>query len=144
MVAVVSAVGSSRAQAQQPKPEDKTVDLKVTNPIDRIVMIELYQDGKLIRTREIAAAFVSHGTTTFNKLKPGRYEVHFLAPSYKPFVKRMLLSEEDTEQTITVQLNVDGGVIGGGVSLQELAEQIAQLKKENAELRAEIEKLKKK
>jgi len=143
LLSVVFLLVGSRAMGQElPKADGKTSDLKIANGYNVNVMIELYQDGKLIRTREFAPQFVSPTETTFTKLKPGKYEVHFLAQSYKTFVKRVLLAEEDPMQTITVELNTNGGVIGGGVSLQELIEQVAQLKKENAEIRAEIEKLK--
>src|SRR5262245_22876924 len=140
LAAGLSLSGTSLLCAQQPKPEEKTVNLKVDNGYGATVMVELYQDGKLIRMREIPGP----GNYQWMKLKPGRYEVHFMDKNHKPFIKRLLLSEDDTDQAVEVELTLNGGVVGGGVSLQELAEQIDKLKKENAELRAEIEKLKKK
>jgi cell division protein YceG involved in septum cleavage len=127
---------------QQPKADGKSVELKISNALNMTVMVELYCDGKLVRTREIVAPFISATVVSVPKLKPGNYELHFLASGYKPFIKRVLLAEDDTEQMISVELNTAGGVVGGGPSLQELAEQIEKLKKENAEIRAEIEKLK--
>ncbi|HEV3143437.1 MAG TPA: hypothetical protein VGZ47_06065 [Gemmataceae bacterium] len=135
---VLAFLAPTLSEAQEPL---KTIELKITNNNTITVMIELYQDGKLIRTREIPGAIVAASTATFSKLKAAKYEVHFLATGYKPFVKRVLLSEDDMEQTVSVELAVNGGVTGGGVSLQELAEQIAQLKKENVEIRKEIENL---
>jgi hypothetical protein len=130
-----------RAQ-QPPKTDGKTVELKISNAMTLTVMVELYCDGKLVRTRELTPPFINANVVSIPKLKPGNYEVHFLANGYKPFIKRVLLAEDDTEQTVSVELNSAGGVLGGGPSLQELAEQIEKLKKENAEIRAEIEKLK--
>jgi hypothetical protein len=138
-VALLS-LAPTRAQ-QPPKTDGKTVELKISNAKAVDVMVELYTDGKLVRTREVMA--LNAGVFTISKLKPGNYEIHFLASGYKPFIKRVLLSEEDTEQTVSVELNsMGGGVLGGGPSLQELQDQIEKLKKENAEIRAEIEKLK--
>src|SRR5262245_20706213 len=128
--------------AQQPKPDDKTVSLKIYNRSSVTSMVELYQDGKLLRSREIDSS-ASH---IWPNLKPGRYEVHFLNRDNKPLIKRVLLSEDDVEQSLNVELATGNQtrVIGGGVSLHELAEAIEKVKKENAEIRAEIEKLKKK
>jgi hypothetical protein len=133
----------SPVQGQQPpKADGKTVELKISNALNMTVMVELYCDGKLVRTREITAPFINANIISIPKLKPGNYELHFLASGHKPFIKRILLAEDDAEQTISVEVNTAGGVLGGGPSLQELAEQIEKLKKENAEIRAEIERLK--
>ena len=126
--------------ASTPKPDDKSISLTINSNVGNTVTVELYQEGKMIRMREIG----NFGSFIWPKLKPGRYEVHFLTASNKPFIKRLLISEDDPSQVLAVELSPAGGVVGGGVSLQELAEAIEKLKKENAELRAEIEKLKKK
>ena len=143
LASALSLLMPSLTQAQQPpKSDGKTVELKISNALALTVMVELYNDGKLVRTREIAVPFNNSTLVTIPKLKPGNYEVHFLASGYKPLVKRVLLAEDDTEQTISTELNSAGGVLGGGPSLHELAEQIEKLKKENAEIRAEIDRLK--
>src|SRR5262245_35673012 len=110
MLPVVFLLAGSRAMGQKlPKADGKTIDLKITIGYNVNVMIELNQEGKLFRTREIAPQFVSPTETTFAKVKPGKYEVYFLAQSCKTFVKRVLLAEEDPIQTINVELNTNGG-----------------------------------
>jgi hypothetical protein len=132
-----------RAQDKQ----EGTIPLTVSHEngsLPQIVSVELYQDGKLLRTRELN--FNDDNRIAWNKLMPGRYEVHFEARGYKKLVKRFTLAEGDKDYKVRVELDKDNSVVvgSGSVSLQEMEKQLETLKKKVETLEAEVEKLKKK
>ena len=145
-----STPGTSRAGEKSPN----TASLKVIydKSYSDYVLVELHQDGKLLRTRELKNGFrvgllesPKATSVTFDKLAAGRYEVHFEGAGYKKCMKRIGIGQDDKDATVYVELDKNEvRVIGGGPSLQELEKRIVDLEKANAELKTEIEKLKKK
>ena len=75
------------AAGQEPK-DAKKVALTVTTDfsVSLDVLVELFYEGKQIRTRELRT--VSKDTVTWEGLQPGRYEVHISAAGNGKFVKR--------------------------------------------------------
>ena len=134
--------GTARADEKSPN----TASLKViyAKSYSDYVLVELYQDGKLLRTRELQNGS-SPASVTFDKLAAGRYEVHFEGAGYKKCLKRIALGQDDKDATVYVELDKkEERVVGSGPSLQELEKRIAELEKANGELKTEIDKLKKK
>jgi hypothetical protein len=145
---VTFAVPLSAAPAEQPADKPKAaVSLQVYHPGDpnpRLVQASLFQDGKLIRSRELDWASGTYDKLTWERLSPGAYEVHFEAPGYARAVKRLVLTEDDQTLRASAQLDKQPLVTGAGPSLQELAEEVQRLKAEVRSLRAAVEQLKKK
>jgi hypothetical protein len=114
-----------------------------------IVMVELYQDGKLIRTKELDN-LGKRGPieVTWTKLPVGRYEVHFSADGRGTLIKRVILTEEDATTPNRIQVDVSPDkkdvLVGSGASLQAMQDEVKQLKLKIDQLEQEIEKLKKK
>jgi len=108
-----------------------------------VVLVELYQEGKIIRSRELkSGGEIVPQKVTWGNLAPGRYEVHFQAPGYEKFIKRLLISKEDADIPVAVEVSKKAVVVGGdGPSLQEMADELGRLKKENADLQARVESL---
>jgi hypothetical protein len=132
------------ARADEKPPNKAALKVIYAKSYSDYVLVELYRDGKLLRTRELQNGF-SATSVTFDKLAGGRYEVHFGGAGYKKCIKRIAIGQDDTDATVYVELDkMEERVVGGGPSLRELEKRIAQLEQANAELRAEIEKLKKK
>jgi hypothetical protein len=133
-------------RADEKAPGTATLQVQMTRRYSDYVLVELHQDGKLLRTRELEyreAIFAP--SIDFAKLAPGLYEVHFTGAGYKKCIKRIAIGKEDKEVMVYVELDQkEERVVGGGPSLQELEKRIAELEKANADLKAEIEKLKKK
>jgi hypothetical protein len=134
-----------RAQDKQ----EGTIPLTVSHEngsLPQIVTVELYQDGKLLRTRELDRQDTIDWKITWMNMKPGRYEVHFEGRGYKPLIKRFTLAEGDKDYKVRVELDKDATVVvgSGGVSFQEMEKQLETLKKKVETLEAEVEKLKKK
>jgi hypothetical protein len=134
------------ARADEPKDNAKpTASLEVYHPgsgVPLVVQVGLYQDGKLIRAREVNANSNVQDKVTWAKLPVGPYEVHFEAPGYGTFVKRVLLSEDDPPARIVIQLERQPMAVGlGGPSLQELSQELQKVKKANAELQAQMQVL---
>jgi hypothetical protein len=138
----------SAAPARQPADKPKAaLSLQVYHPggsIPRLVRASLFQDGKLIRSRELDWQSSKDDKVTWVKLLPGAYEVHFEAPGYPRSVKRLVLTEDDQTLKLSAQLDKQPLVTGAGPSLQELAEEVQRLKAEVRSLRAAVEQLKKK
>jgi hypothetical protein len=138
----------SAAPAEQPADKPKAViSLQVYHPggsIPGLVQASLFQDGKLIRSRELDWGSNTYDKVTWEKLSPGIYEVHFEAPGYPRSVKRLVLTEDDLALKVSAQLDKQPLVTGAGPSLQELAEEVQRLKAQVRSLRAEVEQLKKK
>jgi hypothetical protein len=133
-----------RAQEKQDDILEVTV-VHEDRSLPPIVTVELYQDGKLLRSRELNFSSTTEDKVVWRKLKPGRYEVHFEGRGYKTLVKRFTLVEGDTGYKIRVELDKDQAVvIGSGVSLAEMQKELEATKKKVAALEAEVEKLKKK
>jgi hypothetical protein len=142
-LAAVSPAPGLRAQEKEPKTSALTVIY--ANRYSPYVTVELYRDGKLLRSSELADYSSSNDKVTFENLAAGRYEVHFEGAGYKKFIKRVALAADDKTAKVHVELDKAAErVVGGGPSLAELEKRIAELEKANAELKAEVERLKKK
>jgi hypothetical protein len=107
------------------------------------VLASVYREGKLIRSKELTSEVGADTGRLQVKAPPGRFEVHFEAAGYPKLVKRVLLTADDRKVFVRAALEKGGAVLGGGPSLEELAEQVRRLRKENAELRAGVEALRK-
>ncbi len=135
-----STPGTLRADEKAP-PNTSALKVVYAKSYSDYVLVELHQNGKLLRTRELPNGTTT-ATATFDKLAAGRYEVHFEGAGYKKFIKRVSIGQDDKDATVYVELDKTERIVGGGPSLQELEKRIAELEKANAELKAEIEKLK--
>jgi hypothetical protein len=138
-------------RAQEKTEPQKTCSLTVLHDntaLPELVLVELHQDGKVIRTRELKirefGVTATDERVTWTKLPPGRYELHFEGKGYEKFIKRITLVEDDETPKYRAELDKKAVVIGDGVSLAEMQKQLEALKKKVAELEAEVEKLKKK
>jgi hypothetical protein len=148
--ALVAAVGwlshdtRGTARADENSPTSAALKVIYAKSYSDYVLVELHQDGKLLRTRELQNGS-SPASVTFDKLAAGRYEVHFEGAGYKKCIKRITIGQDDRDATVYVELDrKEERVVGSGPSLQDLENRIAELEKANAELKTEIEKLKKK
>jgi hypothetical protein len=132
----------TESRAADPDKAKKTCTLTVVhenNSLPSLVMVTLYQEGKIIRSRELKYFF--DDKVTWDKLPEGTYEAHFEAPGYEKLVKRVFLAEGDDGVKVYVQLDKQPVVLGAGTSVQEILKQLEQLKKANAELQAKVEAL---
>src|SRR5262245_61904349 len=114
------------------------------NGLPELVLVELYQDGKVIRTRELKYNSTPFNNTddrvTWGKLAPGRYELHFEGKGYEKFIKRItLVEDDDTPPKMRVDLDKKATVLGDGVSLAEMQKQLDAMKKKVADLESEVE-----
>ena len=112
-----------------------------------VVLVQLYQDGKLLREREASYSNASPLPQTIEwlKLAPGRYEVHFEGKGYARAVKKVFISSDDVEETMIViemdsKKSLESG--GDGPTLHGLTEEIKQLKEEIKQLKEEVKRLK--
>jgi hypothetical protein len=141
---VAAAVLPGAARADEPKDNAKpTASLTAYHPgaqVPLVVQVSLYQDGKLIRAREVN--WSGDDKVTWPKLAVGAYELHFEAPGYAKFVKRVLLSEDDPPARVMIQLDRQPVVVGpGGPSFQEVCDELQKLRKANADLQAQVRAL---
>jgi hypothetical protein len=131
--------GAAGPDDKSPKTTRLTV-VHDNNHLPSPILVSLCQDGKIIRSRELKYFF--DDTVTWEKLRPGPYEVHFEANGYEKCVKRIQLTEDDAAAfKVYAQIDKKAVIVGGGVSVQEVLDRLTQLKKENAELRARVEAL---
>jgi hypothetical protein len=143
------------ARAQEPKeksrPAKSLTIMHDGNWNEKLCLVTLYQEGKPFRSAELEQGSTDHKSVTWEKLPTGLYEVHFEAAGFKKFIKRVVLAEDGPELVLKVQLDLNTPqTLGAGPSTDRLAQDLAALKKEQAEmqkqiadLRAEIAKLKK-
>jgi hypothetical protein len=137
-------VAAARAEEPKGKPGG-TGSLTIThegNYTEKIALVTLYQDGKPFRSAELEQGSAEHKKVTWEKLPAGLYEVHFEALGFKKIVKRVVLAEDGPEVVLRVQINLATEYgLGAGPSTQELVQEIATLKKDQAELRKKIDDL---
>jgi hypothetical protein len=105
--------------------------------LPRYILVELYRDGKVVRSHELDLL----DKVRWEKLPVGRYEVHFQAKGYAPYVKRLTLTDGDDQTKVYATVEKQAVVVGGGVSLPELADQLRKLQAENTALKGQVEKL---
>jgi hypothetical protein len=145
-VLFASAVGwetRSTLLADDPKEKPKPTQVLTVSHGEaqpRIIVVSLYSEGKLLRSGEIDSKV---GTfALWRGLPIGKYEVHFEAKGYKKGIKHILLSEQDAQSSVSAELDQKVEIVlGGGPSIQELQEELNQLKKSNADLNTKLQKL---
>ena len=120
------------------------------------ILVNLYHKGKPIRSLELAQKTVKVRSQVFeyeNKpvpvsakltgLPPGQYEVHFHAVGYGEIVKNVYCSDEN-ETEVFAEIGKEGDkntILVGGPPLQEIRQLLQELKADNSDLRAKVERL---
>jgi hypothetical protein len=147
LVAAVGLLINGPAIADEPKsPPTPTVKLTVIHSnydLPTYVLVTLHQGGKVLRSRELNCRSARNDEVIWENVPVGKCEVHFEAPNSGKFVKHLVLTEADAATTVRVEFdpNKKAASIGGGPSLDDLAAELKELKKINAELKAAVDEL---
>jgi hypothetical protein len=124
-----------------------TASLTITHDGSRqytepLALVTLYREGQPVRSAELEQRSMTRQKVTWQKLPVGAYEIHFEAAGFKKFIKRIILAEDAPEIVLQVQLGLNQSYeLGAGPSSKELQEEIAQLKKTQADLGAQVQQL---
>jgi len=120
----------------------KPATLKIwhgANAQPQYLLVELFQERNRLRARELDSA--GDQSVNWTDLAAGNYEVHCSATGYAKSIYRILISKDDaTELHVKVEKD-KGAIVGGGPTIQEILEDLSQLKKANGALHARVQQL---
>jgi len=124
--------------------------LIVTNKNHNPILVELYREGKPIRSLELArTALATPASAKLEGLPPGQYEMHCSSSGFGDYgkvIKRFYLSDEGETQVyadLNFSLPIDKKprIVGNGPSLQEIWQLVQELQQDKSDLQARVERL---